>query len=157
MTLTEFQQSAPALPGQTILVWELSLPPVLLQPKCSPCAPQSQQHSPGPAPCSCTWPRSSCSRRCIPTSASCSHTACSHSGPCTSTVREGRGIQWPGCSWNAPGPASCGISRTGTPPSCPLSHFAAISLHFVTSQNNFPPNIQNKIFPPTDPSSGSTG
>lgn len=56
----------------------------------APVAPQSQQHSPRPVPCSCRWSGCSCSRRCIPASASCSHTACSHSVPCMSTV-EGRG------------------------------------------------------------------
>lgn len=124
MTFTELQQSARALSGQTTLVWGIipssSSAPAPVQALQPLRHPRSQQHSPGPGPCSCTWPRRSCSCRCIPASASCSHTACSHSGPCMSTA-EGRGIQWPGCSWNAPAPASCGISKAGTPLSCPRS------------------------------------
>lgn len=138
-----------------MLVWERSLQPALLLPKsrpCSPCGPPEPaaltkllslflhvawlqlQPSVHPSFCflqpHCLFPQRPLHEHC-----------------------RGKGIQWPGCSWNAPGPASCGISRTGTPPSCPLLHFTASP----TSQNHFLPNIQNKILPPTDPSSGSTG
>lgn len=151
MTLTEFQQSSRGSAWTNYacvgIIPSSSFAPAQTQPLQ---LPQRQQHSPGPGPCSCRWQQGSCSRRCTPASVSCSHTACSHSGPCTSTA-EGRGIQWPGCSWNAPGPAS---SRTRTPPrKLPLVVFAASP----ASQNNFLSNIQNKILLPKDPSSGSTG
>lgn len=86
----------------------------------APVAPQSQQHSPNSSPCSCTWPGCSCSRQCIPASASCSHTACSHSDPCTSTV-EGRGSNGqdaPGMLQVLPAVASQGQGHPQAAPCC---------------------------------------
>lgn len=142
MTFTEFQQSARGS-AWTNCAWCGNYPFIQLCscPNPGPAAPVSPQASsthPGPVPAGGGGAAAAvgAGQLLLPAATLPVPTAA-----LARALQRERGIQCPGCSWNAPAPASCGISRTGTPPSCPLSHFAA----GPASQNNFLPNIQNKI------------